>query len=216
MSAQPIVLKDLHRQQRIPGGIALREGMRFARQSGQSIPQAPVESLHMHGAGDRHQIAQRRTSLDGHQMAVLIAVLDRLGQLDVRWHDPSRSSPLARWRRPAVLLGEDVAIALPAIAAPGERCLLGPVSRLGNRIRNQRLADPSSGGGHNEATRSILHEAAPALAGVGFVWLPVFLRTNDQNSSISTVVRCRSRTKTAVMAAPWAAARCSQTLIVAY
>lgn len=167
--AHPVVFEDLEQEQGIPGGITFSKRMGLARQRGQSIPQASVESLHMHGAGNRHQFSQRRTSLDGKQMAVIIAMLDRLGQLDVFGQHSSRSSPLARWRGPTVLLREDVSVTLPAIAAPGERCLMGSVSRLGNRLRDQWLADPSGCGGHNEAAGAILHEAAPALAGVGFV-----------------------------------------------
>src|SRR5258708_5698899 len=44
----------------------------------------------------------------------------------------------------------------------------------------------------------------------------VFFCTNDQNSSISTWLRCRSLANTCVSASAWAAARLSHTLIVSY
>src|SRR5207248_11218382 len=56
-------------------------------------------------------------------------------------------------------------------------------------------------------TAAVLDHAAPALSFVGLLRGPLFFCTNDQNSSISTWLRCRSLASTSVMATAWLAAR---------
>lgn len=169
MRTQPVVLEDLHGQQRIPGGIAFSERMRLAGESGEPVTQRPIEALHMHRAGICHQLAQHRARFDADQVAVSITVLNGLGQLYLLRHHSARSSTFAGGERPTILLGEDVPIALPAITAPGEWRLIGSIGNLSNGVRDQWLTDPSGCGSHDEATGAILHETSPALTGVGFV-----------------------------------------------
>src|SRR5260221_12998902 len=94
----------------------------------------------------------------------------------------------------------DRRIAPPGIDAPVEGTALGARDVERHRSLNEFVAEAPGGAGGNEAAGAILHEASPAFAGMRFVGSTVFLRTKDQNSSISTVGRCRSCVRMAVKA----------------
>src|SRR5947209_20091570 len=100
-----------------------------------------------------------------------------------------------------------LALALPSRTLPAERALVGPCQRGGHGSLDQILAQRTSRAGDDEATVPILSQATPAFS---FVWLlscPLVFWTNDQNSSISTWLRCSSLASTCVKASAWAAAR---------
>src|SRR6266581_3191097 len=145
-----------------------------------------------------------------------IAMLDRLQQRDRLWHDPRGTPAFARRQPLAISSLEDAWVALPAITEPVQLALLGALDRAGHGVLDQFLVQRTAGAGDHEATGPILHQAAPAFSCVRLASCPLFLCTNDQNSSISTWLRCRSWASTCVMAAAWLAARLSHTLIVSY
>src|SRR5579859_1627827 len=147
---------------------------------------------------------------------MLIAMFDRLRQGDRLWHHQSRTPPLPRHHRLAIRLHQDVPIALPAITEPAERSLMGALDRAAHGSLDQALAHRPGGTGDDKATVPVLHQAAPAFSFVGLVNCSLFFCTNDQNSSISTWLRCRSPASTCVIASAWAAVRFSQALIVSY
>ena len=86
----------------------------------------------------------------------------------------------------------------------------------GDRSLDEIVADASCGTGGDEAAGAILDEASPAFTGISFVGGSVFLRTKDQNSSISTVERWRSCVKIFVKASACSPARRSHWPIVSY
>jgi hypothetical protein len=75
---------------------------------------------------------------------------------------------------------------VPAITEPVPLALVGPFDRRRHRLLDQTLAHWSGGRGNHEATVPILDEASPVLSFVRLPISPVFVCTNDQNSSIST------------------------------
>src|SRR5947207_96484 len=86
----------------------------------------------------------------------------------------------------------------------------------GYRSLDEIIADASGGAGGNEAAGAVLHEASPAFASIGFLGSTFFLRTKDQNSSISTVERCSSCVRMAVNASACSLARRSHWPMVSY
>ena len=147
---------------------------------------------------------------------MLIAMLDGLGQAHVGRNHQGRASGLARTNRLTIGTGEDGRIAPPAITAPLQGTALRAGDGEGHRPLNQIVADAPGRAGGDEATGAVLHQASPAFAAIGFVRSTVFLRTKDQNSSISTVERCRSRVRMAVKASACSLARRSHSPIVSY
>ena len=78
MSPMEVVIKELQTQHRIPGDIALGEGVRLAGERIEPIAQGAVESFDMHGARWLDQHPQRRADFQRQQSSVLIAMLDGL------------------------------------------------------------------------------------------------------------------------------------------
>lgn len=147
---------------------------------------------------------------------MLIPVLDGLRQAHLWWYYQRRTAQLPRTNRLTIRSSQDCCIAAPPIATPGQRTALRACDGEGHRSFDEVITDTSSGTGGDETAGAVLHKASPACAGIGFVRFPVFFRTNDQNSSISTVERCRSCVKTAVKASSCSLARRSHSPIVSY
>src|SRR5260370_3840313 len=164
----------------------------------------------------RDHLAEGGTDLDGEQLAMLIAMLDRLCQADVCGDHQRRTSGLARAARLTISTCEDRRIAPPAIAAPVQGTALCTRDGEGHRSLNELVAEAPGGAGGNKAAGAILHEASPAFAGIRFVGSTVFFRTNDQNSSISTSARVGSCVRMAVKASACSLARRSHAPIVSY
>ena len=111
---------------------------------------------------------------------------------------------------------EDALIAVPSITEPTQRALVGSLHGGGHGLLDEILVQRAGGAGDHEATVAVLDQAAPALSFVRLASCALFFCTNDQNSSISTWLRCRSLANTCVNASAWAAARLSHSLIVSY
>ena len=216
MGSHPVVLKDLETEQRIPGGIALGKGMRLARQGIEPIPQTAIEPLDMHCPSANEVGSPHAADFDRDEVPMLIAVFDGLGQLHAIGYLQTGASPLPGPLRLAILVGEHLGIALPAIAAPSQRLLVRMRCRLLHGLGYQWGANASADGSDDEATLPLLDESAPPLPSVRFVGACVFFRTKDQNSSISTVVRDRSRSNVALRCSAWSAARYNHVRIVSY
>src|SRR5260221_1317291 len=133
---------------------------------------------------------------------MLIAMLDRLRQHDRRRDYPRRASALACQLPLAIGSDEDALVAVPAIAEPVQFALMGPLDGGGHRSLDQVLAQRTGGAGDHEATIPILDQASQAFSLVGLLPYAVFFCTNDQNSSISTWLRCRSLASTCVSRRP--------------
>src|SRR5712691_2720692 len=165
-----------------------------------------------------------------------IAMFDRVRQLEGRGHHEGWTTAPAGAHRPPILLGKHGGVAAPAIAAPAQRPLPRPGCRQADGSSHPLLTDAPGRMGDDEAAGAVHDQTPPALpiwAGlVPFVWRSaqsllvaggafgrhggVLLRTKDQNSSISTVESCRSRTSTLLRASAWRAARRSHWPIVSY
>src|SRR6266446_737770 len=135
-----------------------------------------------------------------------ITMFDRLRQGERFWNDQPRTPPFARQHRLSIGTQQEAPVAPPAITEPAERALVGACDRAGHGSLDQVLAQRTSGAGGNVATVPVLDQASPAFSLVRLVSFPLFFCTNDQNSSISTWVRCRSLASTCVKASAWAAA----------
>src|SRR5947209_17622927 len=147
---------------------------------------------------------------------MLITMLDRLRQGDPLWDNQAGTPAFARQHPLAIGPLQDTGIALPSRASPAERALVGALDRAAHGALDQVLVQGTGAAGDDEATVSILYQATPAFSLVRLANCPLFFCTNDQNSSISTWLRCRSLASTCVRASAWAAARLSQALIVSY
>ncbi len=202
MGSMEIVIEDLQVHEPIPGGIAFSERMRLASEGIEPIAQRPIEPLHMHGAGWSHPRPQRSADLHRQETSVFIAMLDRLRQRDGGRYHQGWSPPLACRCWLPINSPENGGIAMPAIAEPAERASLSPLEGGRDGLFNEVLAQWAAGTGNHEPTRPILDQASPAFPLVGQGGGPVFFCTNDQNSSISTWLRCRSLASTWVRA--WA------------
>src|SRR5262249_31141198 len=151
--------------------------------------------------------------------------LDRLGQADAfgRPQDiPAGSN--ARWHAIAIGLLDRLRVRRPPIAEVRDADVPPRALSCGrhDRARQGPLAR-SARPGDDEATRAVLAHAAPSVAGSALrariIWLwrrgdPLFLPTKDQNSSISTSERARSRARSAVTASARAPKRRIQTAMV--
>jgi len=180
------------------------------------ITESAVDSLDVNGAGFGNDFAQHGADLNGEQLAMLIAMLDGLRQAHLRWYYQRRTAPLPRTDRLTIRPLEDRCIAPPSIATPGQRPALRAFDGESHCLFDEIVTDASRGTGGDEAAGAVLHEASPSLAGIGLLRLPVFFRTNDQNSSISTVERCRSCVRMVVKASACKRARRSHSPIVSY
>src|SRR2546421_9538253 len=216
MGPTKVVIEKLQAHQRIPGVIAFGESVRLAGEGVEPITQSAIESFDMHGTRWLHPRPQRGADLHRQQSSMLITMFDRLRQSERLWNHQPGTPPFTRQDRPAIGSLQDAAIAVPAITEPMQFTLVSPLNGGGHSLLDELLAQRASGTGDHEATLPILHQAAPALSLVGLGCYSVFFCTNDQNSSISTWLRCRSLASTCVMAAAWLAARLSQALIVSY
>ena len=115
MGAHPVVLKDLKTEQGIPGGIAFSKGMRLARQGIEPIAQAAIEPFDMHRPSEDEVRSQNGADFERDEVPVRIAVFDRLRQSDAIGHLQAGSSPLPGPLRLAILVGEHLGVALPAV-----------------------------------------------------------------------------------------------------
>src|SRR6266536_3276563 len=170
----------------------------------------------MDGARWLHCPPQRGTNLHRQQASVLIAMLDGFGQHDRLWHHPRGPSRFAGGCQLAIGPHQDILVAVPAITEPAEGALAGSLHGGRHCLLDQILVQRAGGAGDHEATVAVLDEAAPAFSIVRLLRCSLFFCTNDQNSSISTWLRCRSLASTSVMADAWLATRLSHTLIVSY
>src|SRR2546426_2289917 len=216
MGSMKVVIEELQAHERIPGRIAFGEGVRLAREGIEPITQGAIEPFHMHGPGWLHPYPQRGTDFHREQSSVLITMLDGLRQGECLGDSQPRTSPFARQAALAVGPLEDAPIAVPTIAEPVQFALMGPLDRGGHCLLDQVLAQRTGGAGHHETTVPILDEASPAFSLVRLSLCAFFFCTNDQNSSISTWLSCRSLASTCVMASAWLAARLSHRLMVSY
>lgn len=216
MRTYPIVLKQLHEDQGIPGGVPFGKRMSFASQGIESITQGTIDALNMDGTRFGDHLAQGSADRDGEEFAMLIAMFDGLRQAHVCWHHQRRASTATGTDGLTIGSSQARCIATPAIATPRQGTTLRASNREGHCSLDEIVADASGGAGGDKATGAILHEASPAFTGISFVGLPVFFRTNDQNSSISTVERCRSCVRTAVKASACSLARRNHSPIVSY
>src|SRR6266699_6449728 len=147
---------------------------------------------------------------------MFIAMLDRLRQRHRLWDHPRRASTLACQLLLAIGSDEDALVAVPAITEPVQFALMCPLDGGGHCSLDQVLAQRTTRAGDDAATVPILDQASPAFSLVRVPPGAVFFCTNDQNSSISTWLRCRSLASTCVSASAWVAARFSHTLMVSY
>jgi hypothetical protein len=216
MSSMEGVIEELHAHERIPGGIPFGEGVRLASEGIETIAQGAIESFHMHCPGWLHARSQRGTGLHRQEAPMRITMFDGLRQGDRLWNDPRGTSPFARQYALTIGSHEDAPIAMPTITEPGEGALMSSFDCGSHRLLKEILAQWASGAGDDEATLSILDHTSPALPLVRLGSSALFFWTNDQNSAISTWLRCKSLASTCVRAAAWVAARFSHTLIVSY
>src|SRR5260221_4103723 len=107
----------------------------------------------------RNHFAQSSSDLNGEQLAMLIAMLDGLGQADVCRHHQPRTTPLARAAWSTIGVFEDGCIAPPAIAAPGQRTALRACHNKRHCLRDEIVADASGGTGSDETAGAVLHKA---------------------------------------------------------
>lgn|SRR5215472_4093108 len=154
----------------------------------------------MHRARWLHMGSQRGTDLYRQQPPMFIAMFDRLRQRHRRRNHPPRASTFACQLPLTIGLDEDAPVAVPAIAQPVQRALMSPLDGGGHCVLDQILAQRTGGAGNDEATVPVLDQAAPALSFVRLGSCALFFCTNDQNSSISTWLRCRSLASTCVRA----------------
>ncbi len=211
-----MVFKELQEDQGIPGVVPFGKGMGFASESVESIPQHAVDALDVGGAWPLNDAAQDCADLDGEELAVFIAMCDALGQANSIGNHQGWTSAFARVQRAPIRLCENAWVASPAIAAPRQSTRMGARDGLGYGSLDQLVSDAPGGAGGNEAAGAILHQASPAFSGVGWLSVAVFFRTKDQNSSISTVERCKSFARTAFKASACSLARRSHSPIVSY
>src|SRR5215213_8060898 len=220
MGAEPVVLEDGEVEQGVPGLGRLGEGVGLPGEAVQAVAQHAVEPLDPGGAGWGDERADRRLDLDRKQPTLPVAVLDALGQRQVIRHLLARAPHPPLPHRPPIRPGQDRAVVAPAVTAPGERSPAG--AGLGLRdggAREALVVIMAAGVRDDHPTRPILDQAAPAITDIRRVSrdaLLVLLLTNDQNSSISTVDRRRSRTSASSIAVACRAASFSQRPIVSY
>jgi hypothetical protein len=162
--------------------------MRFASEGIEPITEAAVDSLDANRTGFGNNFAQNGTELSGKEFSMLIPVLDGLRQAHHGRVLPAEDGP-ASPNEPAddtLVSGLLHSRATPRYtrSAHGLAC-----DSEGHRSFDEVITDTSSGTGGDETAGAVLHKASLACAGIGFVRFP-FFRTNDQNSSISTVEGC--------------------------
>src|SRR5260370_15647484 len=143
-------------------------------------------------------------------------MFEALRQTHIGGNYQCRASTPPRMDGLTIGLGEDGWVAPPAITAPRQGTTMRASHRQSHGSLDQVVADASRGTGCDEATGAILHEASPPFTGIGFLRTAVFFRTKDQNSSISTVERCRSCVRTVVKASACSLARRNHAPIVSY
>ena len=229
MWAQPVVFKAVYGEQAVPRRGGLGERRCLAREGMQPIPHASVEPFAVVRSGMVDQLPQSGPHLNREEMAVRVTMLDRLRHLEGVRHDEWWSPPSAGPLRLAILLGQHLGIASPAIGTPGDGALSCPCGRLGDGPRDELVANAPGGIRHDKTTGTVEHEAPPAFAAAGATVRlivqrapgagghgDVFLRTKDQNASISTVERCRSWTSTALSASACCPAKRTHRPIVSY
>src|SRR5947209_5690754 len=137
---------------------------------------------------------------------------------------PSGTRKAGRPRRPvltakAVGSRDRLGVGSPAVAAPTHRLPLRTSMGLRDRLGCQGLLASSAGVSDGEATLAVLDHQAPTLAPSRRILrceVALLLRTNDQNSSTSSVEGSRSWTNTSVSASACSAASLSQRPIVSY
>src|SRR5438552_3597769 len=190
--------------------------MGFASQSIESIAQSPIDTLNMDRPRLRNHLTQSRADLDGKEFAMVVAMFDRLCQAHLWGNHECWVSTSSCSYRLTIRSGEDRRIASPAITTPCQGTALGASHNKGYRSLDEIVADASGGTGGDETAGAILDETSPTFSGVGLVRETVFFRTKDQNSSISTVERCRSCVRTAVKASACSLARRNHSPIVSY
>ncbi len=134
MSPMEVVIEELQTQQRIPGDIALGEGVRLAGERIEPIAQGAVESFDMDRASWLHARPYGGAGLHRQQSSVLIAMLDGFRQRDRLGNDQRRTPPFACQHPLAIGPHEDVLIALPPITEPVQLALVGPLDRGGHRV----------------------------------------------------------------------------------
>jgi hypothetical protein len=174
--------------------------MRFASESIEPIAQRPVKPFHMHRASRLQACSQRGADLHREQASMLIAMLDRLRQCHGLWDDPWRTPSFARGHRLSIRPHKHAPIAVPSITEPVQFAPVGSLHSGGHRVLDEVLVQRASGAGNHEATVSVLDEASPAFSFVRLPSCAVFFCTHDQNSSISTWLRCKSLASTCVRA----------------
>ena len=91
MGTYPVVLKQLQGDQGIPSGVPFGKRMGLASQGIESIAESTIDPLNMDSSRFREHLAEGGTDLDGEQLAMLIAMLDRLCQANV-WRDHQRGT----------------------------------------------------------------------------------------------------------------------------
>ena len=196
MRAMEVVIEELQVHQRIEGGIPFGESVRLAGQGIEPITESSVESFDMHRSRWLHLGPKRGTDLYRQQSSPLITMLDRLRQTERLGDDQTGTPPFARVHRLAVGPLQDAAIAMPAITEPAQGALLRPLERGRDGLLDQLLTQGAGGAGDHEATVAVLDQAAPPFSFVRLLRCSLFFCTNDQNSSISTWLRCRSLAST--------------------
>ena len=216
MSSLEVVIEELQAHERIPGGIAFGKRMGLAGERIEPIMQGAVESFDMHRASWLHpRPSAARISTDNSRpcssrcLTVCINVTVSGTTNGGRPRLPVNT-------RLSIGLHKHVLIAVPPRTPPVKLTLVGPLDGGGHRLLDQVLTQWTGGAGNHEATVSILDEASPAFSCVRLPICAVFFCIHDQNSSISTWLRCRSAASTCVRTSAWVAARFSHTLMVSY
>jgi hypothetical protein len=157
MWAQPVVFKEVDGEQAVPRRGSLGERMCLAREGIQPIPHASVEPFEVVRSGMVDQLPQSGPHLNREEMAVRVTMLDRLRHLEGVRHDEWWLPPSAGPLRLAILLGQHLGIAMPAIGTPGEGALSGPCGRLGDGPRDELVANAPGGTRHDKTTGTVEH-----------------------------------------------------------
>src|SRR5450759_3576114 len=214
---KPIVFKEDRAVEPIPCLNLLGKAVRLPGQAVQAIAQNPVQPLQVDGVRLCDRFSDCRPNLDPHQSSSL-PMLHRLGDADPGcWPQDIPAGVNSRWLALAVDRLDRLRVRRPAVTHERNTDMPpGPLPGSGHDRARQRLHTRAARPRHDESTRPILAQSAPAFArlfpgridwprlGTG---TPFFFPTNDQNSSSSTSDRSKSWTSKSVTASACAPIR---------
>ncbi|MGO8949172.1 MAG: hypothetical protein ACLQUY_16305 [Ktedonobacterales bacterium] len=191
--AQPVLLKHVQPEQRVPGGVRLGKRVRLAREGIHAVPADAIAALDVDQRWLGRCCPNSGSCLHAQQATVVVAMLDGLGERDASGHAQSGPAAPPSAHRLPVDLTDDRRVRTPAIATPSQRLTSRNGLGLAHRELRERLVARTARVGHHEAAGPVDDQALPALPYRRRVVVArqvfTLLRTKDQNSSISTVER---------------------------